>query len=98
MAPIFGRGIGVLPGQVVRSGVEPNDPMCFPNWDSRGACKTYLVTPPKAGRLRVSLTWTSAEKDDLMDLFLVAPTGFWVGSYEGKSEEVAQMDVTAGLT
>ena len=95
--PFFGAGTRILPGQTVVGTVESNDPACFPSWDSGAACKSYLVTAPRDGRLKALLKWTPAPTEDLMDLFLVSPSGFWVVSPEAKGEEVADLPVTGGL-
>jgi len=98
-APLYGIGLSIQAGQTVMASVERTDPACFSNWDSSGACKTYLVTAPRDGRLKAVLKWTPppSPPTDVMDLFLVAPNASWVVSFEGTQEEVVEIPVTQGL-
>src|SRR5262245_21327615 len=82
--PSVGIGALITVGQVVGASVERTDPVCFPNWDSTGACKSYRIVPPQNGTLEVTLTWDRpASGEDLMDLFIVAPSGIWIAAYDG---------------
>ena len=96
--PLFGIGFRILPGQTVLGTVEPTDPACYPNWDSSATCKTYLVTAPVTGRLKVTLKWTPPPDIDAMDLFLVSPNGSYeVSPDSGSAKRTAEMPVAAGF-
>ena len=86
LGPVPGAGpfytataTAVSDGSVVTSAVEATDPVCFPNWDSRGHCRQYELTASIDGKLVVTLSWPPPSRGVYdPELFLIAPDESWI--------------------
>lgn len=96
--PLTGPGAAIASGEIIHATVGTHDPGCFPNWDASAYCRRFKLETGDGGVLRASLKWSAPSGADLMDLFAMAPDGTWVGSWDGKSEELVIVPVGAGLT
>ena len=53
--------VDIALGEVVRSRVTENDPLCGEPWPHR--CRIYRVTAPTSGLLKASMTWSPQVRD-----------------------------------
>jgi hypothetical protein len=61
-------------GEVVKSHVTVNDPLCDPGWPHR--CRYYRLTAPADGVLEVTVRWSSRQPDPYpLDIDLISRFG-----------------------
>jgi hypothetical protein len=96
-APISGTPI--VAGSLIQGAVEAGDPICFPNWDSRGHCRQFDLTAASDGTLRATLKWEGPSRGVYdPELFLVSPDGAWVYSEDPCPERHLTFHGSTGQT
>lgn len=78
--PIVGAGVTISVGDVAQATVQPDDPVCFPNWDLSGRCRQYDLTALRDGTLEIRLAWTEPAWDRQMTSFVVNDSIGWITS------------------
>jgi hypothetical protein len=73
--PSVADATAVAIGDRVEGTVKPDDPHCWPDWDSSGVCRVYSVVAKEAGTLTATLSWSGGEE---MDVF------FFLGEFLGE--------------
>ena len=103
-APVPGTGpfysatvTAVSDGSVVAGAVEATDPVCFPNWDSKGRCRQYELTASINGTLVVTLAWPPPSRGAYdPELFLVAPDESWIYAFDDPPNRRGTLPITRG--
>ena len=79
--------------------VRHDDPHCFVNWDSTGACRQFEVTMPTDGTLVAAVTFPMPDRGFWNpEVFIAAPNGDWNQPRRGQTTNSVSMRAEAGLT
>jgi len=90
--------VDIALGDVVRSHVTDDDPLCDPSWPHR--CRYYRLTPPTSGVLNVTIAWSPQVLDPYpLDVDVVDEQGrMYFPSVGPGHQRQMSMAVTAGST
>ena len=93
------QGVSINAGDTIRDTVGTSDPACFYQWDARGRCRQFDLTPPVDGEMTATLRWDAPHGvlDD-PELFVVSPDGGWAYGDTPWPERRAAFRVIAGRT
>ena len=90
--------VDIALGQVVRSHVTDDDPLCDPAWPYR--CRYYRLIAPTSGVLNVSIAWSPQARDPYpLDIGVVEERGLEYFPLVGPdTQRQVSLRVTAGRT
>ena len=84
-------------GETVRRQASASDPLCDPEWPHR--CVYFKLTASHNGTLRVTMSWSAAQRDPYpLDIGVLGPEGTWFPTEGPGPQRQVAGPVMAGTT